>query len=481
MSSSGDPGRLPWSRPSLGEARVRAAWSGAEPGTVWDDSIPKASAAPSLQGRIEADLVVVGGGYTGLWAALHAKEQRPDREVVLLEAERCGHGGSGRNGGFCLSSLTHTPENGVARFRDEMPAIERLGLSNHEALLSDIERYGIDCDVERAPFMVAAVADPQVEGFAEKARLLRELGHDAEVLDAEAARAQLDSPLYRGAVLQRSGAATLNPVKLVLGLREAALELGVRIFEHTPAGDVRDRGDRLRLYTPRGRVDTDRVLLGTNAFPPLVREIRRYVVPVYDYALATEPLTGEQLDSLGWRERASIEDGGNEFHYYRLTPDDRVLWGGFGAVYGGRVNPGLEDREEMFQTLAHNFFINFPQLEGVRFTHRWAGAIDTCSRFSVFFGSAFGGRLRYAAGYTGLGVAASRFGGRTALDLLDGHDSEATGLALVKKKPMPFPPEPLRRAVIELTMNRLGAADRAGGRRGAWLRTLDRLGLGFQS
>jgi glycine/D-amino acid oxidase-like deaminating enzyme len=267
----------------------------------------------------------------------------------------------------------------------------------------------------------------------------------------------------------------------VLGLRQAALGLGVRIYERTPATDIRERGERLRVYAPRGRVDADRVLLGTNAFPPLVRELGRYVVPVYDYALATEPLREEQVGALGWRSRQSMEDGGNEFHYYRLTPDNRILWGGFGAVYGGRVNPAIEDRDEMFQMLARNFFINFPRLQGVRFTHRWAGAIDTCSRFSVFFGSAFGGRVRYAAGYTGLGVAASRFGGRTALDLLDGRQSEASGLALVRKKPMPFPPEPLRRAVVEVTMNRLGAADRAGGRRGLWLRALDRLGLGFQS
>ena len=294
-------------------------------------------------------------------------------------------------------------------------------------------------------------------------------------------RAEVASPLFEGAVLQRSGSATLNPLKLVLGLRQAAIDLGVELFEHTPATDVRDLGAKLRIYSPKGRVDAGKVLLATNAFPPLVREIGRYVVPVYDYVLVTEPLSTEQLDELGWQNRHAMEDGGNEFHYYRLTPDNRILWGGFGAVYGGRVNPAIEDRDEMFQMLAHNFFINFPQLADVKFTHRWAGAIDTCSRFSVFFGSAYAGRLRYAAGYTGLGVASSRFGGRVALDLLDGRDSEAMSLSLVRKRPVPFPPEPIRRAVIEFTMNRLEAADRAGGRQGIWLRTLDRLGLGFQS
>ena len=477
----GASARLPWLGPSLGEARVGAAWRDAEVRPYWEETTDIPEPAPALQGRLDTDLLIIGGGFTGLWAALHAKEQQPDRDVVLLEGEICGHGGSGRNGGFCLSSLTHTAENGIARFRGEMPTIERLGLENHAGLLGDAERYGIECDLERAGFLLVAVEEAQAGGFPSKVDLLRELGYEAELLGREETRAEVASPLYEGAVLQRSGTATLNPVKLVQGLREAALSLGVRLFEHTPATDIRDLGSTLRVYAPQGRVDAGKVLLATNAFPPLVREIRRFVIPVYDYVLVTEPLTPEQLDQIGWKNRYAMEDAGNEFHYYRLTPDDRILWGGFGAVYGGRVSPAIEDRDEMFQKLAHNFFINFPQLSDVRFSHRWAGAIDTCSRFSVFFGSSFAGRLRYAAGYTGLGVGASRFGGRVALDLLDGRENEAKALSLVRKRPMPFPPEPLRRGVISFTMNRLEAADRAGGRKGIWLRTLDRLGLGFQS
>jgi glycine/D-amino acid oxidase-like deaminating enzyme len=174
---------------------------------------------------------------------------------------------------------------------------------------------------------------------------------------------------------------------------------------------------------------------------------------------------------------------GNQFHYYRLTTDGRILYGGYDAVYryGGDVGPHRDEDDATFATLSQHFFTTFPQLEGLRFSHRWGGAIDTCSRFSVFFGRAHGGRLVYAMGYTGLGVGASRFGARTALDLLDGRATPATRLKMVRRRPVPFPPEPLRFGVIALTRNRLAAADRNEGRRGLWLRTLDRLGVGFDS
>jgi glycine/D-amino acid oxidase-like deaminating enzyme len=204
---------------------------------------------------------------------------------------------------------------------------------------------------------------------------------------------------------------------------------------------------------------------------------------VYDYALVSEPLDATQRAAIGWQGRQGVSEWANQFHYYRLTADDRVLWGGLDAVYrlGGPVSPRFDDHDASFARLSQHFFMTFPQLDGLRFTHRWGGAIDTCSRFCVFFGTSHGGRVAYATGYTGLGVAATRFGARVALDLVDGRESEATRLRFVTQKPVPFPPEPLRSLGIHLTLNRMAAADRAGGRRGLWLRALDRVGLGFDS
>jgi glycine/D-amino acid oxidase-like deaminating enzyme len=447
------------------------------------DAARPQDAQPALTGSVDADLCIVGGGFTGLWAALHAKADDPARDVVLLEAETAGFGASGRNGGFAIASLTHGLANGLARFAGEMETLERLSMENFEAMKADLARHGIDCDWEETGDLSVAVAPHEEAWLEEGAELMRRYGHDAEVLDAAATRAEVNSPTYRGAIWTRSGAALVDPGKLAAGLRGAAVRAGVRVYEHTRAGSLEPRADGVTVIAPQGRVHARRVLLATSAFPPLLRAIRHYVVPVYDYALMTEPLGPERAAAIGWQNRQGIGDMGNQFHYYRRTADDRILFGGYDAVYRfrGPVGPRYDTDESTFGTLSQHFFHTFPQLEGLRFTHRWGGAIDTCSRFSVFFGTAHSGRVSYAVGYTGLGVVATRFGARVALDLLDGRDTEATRLRYVRRKPVPFPPEPLRSAVIQLTRNRLAAADLAQGRRGLWLRTLDRLGLGFDS
>ena len=303
------------------------------------------------------------------------------------------------------------------------------------------------------------------------------------MLDEAAARREVASPVYRGALWDRTGSALVHPGKLALGLRAAALAAGVRLYEHSSASDLAELPGGVELTTAQGRVRARRAILATSAFPPLVRQLRRLVAPVYDYALMTEPLTPAQRSAIGWQRRQGIGDQANQFHYYRLTADDRILFGGFDAVYrfGGPVAPRLDDHDATFGRLSQHFFATFPQLTGVRFTHRWGGAIDTCSRFCVFFGTAHDGRVSYAAGYTGLGVVSTRFGAQVALDLVDGRESAATRLRFVRRRPVPYPPEPLRTIGIRLTVNRLAAADRNGGRRGLWLKTLDRLGLGFDS
>ena len=460
-----------------------AALSEARPAVLWLDTPDRPEPYGPLPGATTADLVVVGAGFTGLWAALQAVEDDPSREVLLVESGAVVGQASGRNGGFLSSSLTHGLANGLDRFGRDLPRIERAARANFDGLLASIERYRIDARLERSGLLSVAVEDWQVPGVAEEAKLLAEHGEEVDVLDGDQARAEVDSPTYLAGLWQRSGEALVDPARLGWGLAAACRSLGVRIHERTRMVGVERHGAGVLVRTDRGPIRCGAVVVGTNAFRSPLRALNRRVVPVYDYVLATEPLSSAQLASLGWRHRQGVADRANQFHYYRLTPDDRILWGGYDAVFHnwGRIDPALEQRDATHHRLAQHFFATFPQLEGVRFTHRWAGVIDTSTRFAVGFGTALDGRVAYAAGYTGLGVGASRFGARVCLDLLYRPDSELLRLSLVRRPLWPFPPEPVRTAGIQLTRRAIARADANGGRRGPWLRLLDRVGLGFDS
>ncbi|MGH3246553.1 MAG: NAD(P)/FAD-dependent oxidoreductase [Trebonia sp.] len=463
---------------------VARSLAGAAPRSFWLDQPGAPEPALALAGQVTADLAVIGGGFTGLWTALLARERYPDLDVVLLEAKTVGWAASGRNGGFCSASLTHGIGNGLERFPDEMPLLERLGGQNLREIGETVARYGIDCDFRPSGELALATAPWQLDGLDSEAVAARQLGHDVEVLDAAGARAELDSPLWAGGLKYTTGNAMVEPGRLAWGLRRACLDAGVRIYEHTPAAALAPVGAGMRVRTPYGSVRAARVVLAAGVpGGSLLRRIGAYVVPVWDYVLVTEPLTTARLDSLGWRDRRGASDLGNQFHYFRLTRDNRVLWGGYDAVYynGGRIREEHVVRPATFALLAAQFFATFPQLEGVSFTHAWGGVIDTCSRFCAFFGTAHAGRVAYAAGYTGLGVGASRFAAQVLVDKTQGHDSERVRLTLVNSKPLPFPPEPLRSGVIQATRASIARADRNSGQRDSWLRLLDRLGVGFDS
>jgi glycine/D-amino acid oxidase-like deaminating enzyme len=458
----------------------------AVPLSFWLDDPGAPPPAPPLVGRTEADLVVVGGGFTGLWTAWLATQADPDLDVVLLESDRCGWAASGRNGGFCAASLTHGLSNGVERFPAEIDVLERLGTENLDAIEATVRDLAIDCGFERTGDLTVATEAYQVPLLEEAAVEAGRHGGAVSYLDTGAVRAEVHSPTYLGALWDRRGCALVNPAHLAWGLRRSCLDRGVRIYEHTPVDDLDTRPGGAGPITVRvshGEVRADKVALGTNANPSPVRRLRRYIVPVYDYVLMSEPLDPGQLDSIGWNNRQGIGGSGNQFLYYRLSADNRILFGGYDAVYhfGNAIGPSLEQRRATFLTLSTLFAETFPQLEDVRFTHAWAGAIDTCSRFCAFFDLSHGGRVASVAGYTGLGVGASRFGARVLVDLLAGADTERTRLQFVRTKPLPFPPEPLRYAGIQLTRWSMARADAHAGRRNLWLRTLDRLGMGFDS
>lgn len=450
--------------------------------SFWLDNPLRPPAKPPVDHDIEADLVVVGAGFTGLWSALEAAIEHPNWKIVVLEGDRIACGATGKNGGFVAASLTHGFSNGLSRWPEEMPELLRLGSQNLAELGVRISQLHIECDWLVSGEIDVATEDYQVHNLKQVHAEMSELGLASQYLNAEQTRVLVNSPLYQGALFNPD-VAVVDPARLAWGLARELERLGVEIFEHSEVDELQDSGNFVRIKVGVHNIEGRLVVLATNAYPPLLKRIKHLVVPVYDYVLVSEPLSSEQRASIGWLNREGVGDSGNQFHYYRITEDGRILFGGYDALYHGKgdVNPEFDTDLDSFARLADHFVQTFPQLADVNFTHGWGGAIDTCSRFSAFWGKAHGGKTVYVAGFTGLGVGASRFAALTSLDLLQERDTRRTRLQMVKTKPLPFPPEPFRRWVIAWTIKSLQKADRKSGKRNVWLRLLDSLGLGFDS
>lgn len=463
--------------------RISRSLQGATHTPYWLDDPHRPAPLEALAGDTTAQLAVVGGGYSGLWTALIAKERDPQRDVILLEGQRIGWAASGRNGGFCDASLVHGESNGEKHLPKENAKLGELGLKNLAEIAETIARYNMDVDFERVGTLNVAVNPHEVQWLEEMASS----PEDPNLLDAAGVREQIDSPLFLGGFWDREETALVNPAKLAWELRRVCLELGVRIHEYTQVTGIENAGDAVVLSTPNGRVSADKVALGTNVFPSLLKRNRLFTVPVYDHALMTGPLTPEQEAAIGWENHQGLADLTNRFHYARPTRDAdgrmRILWGGYDAVYhfGRSMKPEYDNHEETYRKLAAHFLGTFPQLGEVEFTHAWGGAIDTCSRFFAFFDLAMGGKVASAAGFTGLGVGATRFGAEVMLDLLSGQETELTRLEMVKKKPLPFPPEPVAWLGVQLMTRGLIKADRNEGKRGPFLKIMDAVGMGFDS
>lgn len=427
------------------------------------------------------DLLIVGAGLTGLWAAAEASAR--GREVVVVDAGRVGAGASGKCGGFVNASITHGIANGHARWPNEMATIVALQTAVWEDTLKLLADQGDGDVIDPCGKLTVATRPHHAVAFQKSVALLRRYGQHVRQLDAADVRSEVASPTYLGGYHHADANGLCDPVRLVQALARASSARGAQLVEGVRIERLDESAAGVSARLSDGRsVLARQVLLATNANRPLQRGLRRRILPIYDHVIATAPLAAAQWSALRWRDRHGITDAGNQFHYYRPTPDGRILFGGWDATYhfGGRIDERLERRGSSHRLLAKHLVETFPQLDGIEVTHAWGGPIDSTSRFTPTFGTAMHGRLGWAAGFTGLGVGASRFAALAALDLLDRADTDRTRLSMVREAPLPFPPEPLRWPVVALTKRALTREDQTG-RRGWWLRLLDRLGVGFDT
>jgi len=445
---------------------------------LWLDNPAAPAPERPLIGRREADLVIVGGGFTGLWAAIQAKEADPGREVVLIEAGKVAHGASGRPGGIVSTSIMHGLGNARRIFPGDLEELERLGHDNAQGFADTLARYDIDAEIEWGGELTVAVDRAHLPGLQEEFELHRTHGYDVVYLDRDGVQAEVASPLYQGAVWSRSNSGTVHPAKLAWGLKVAALKLGVRLYEDTPLTDLRSDGTGVGVRTHDGSLRAPKVLLATNAFAAGDRRIKHRVAAIRDRIIATEPLTDEQQSRVGWAHRQGVYDTRTQLNYTRLTKDNRIVFGGrVGYYFNNDTDPAADREVRTYERLADVFFETFPQLDDVRFTHAWGGPIALTTRMAVHFQRYHGGKVIYAGGYSGFGVSASRFGARLGLALLDDPSAPELKLDCAATLPNVMPPEPFRWIGAKITIYALADADEKGGWRRAWLRLVHAMGF----
>ena len=415
-----------------------------------------------LQGDTEADLAVVGGGYTGLLSAIAVRDRFPERRVVLLEAEICGSGASGRNAGMALPGCGADLDRLETMLGADGARRAAAWLADGpRRLLTMARRIGAAGGIDQTGSLALARTTRQERAQRRLARVYARLGVDAEVLDAAAVRREVDAPRYRSGFHLPGGHLLIDPLRFVRALRAAAIDAGVVVHESTPVLDVA-RGPILRLATPGGTVSAPAMVLATNAYSPRLGFFRNRVAPVHVACVATAPLAPAARAALGWRRRQALWEEGRVYHFLRLTADDRVLIGGGGVAYhtgDGLEHDGVRDFRRLEAALARIF----PALAGAAITHRWTGPVGFARDFLPSVGVTRGARnIYYAVGYTGHGVALSHLAARLICDLYAGAPIEEGGRFLVGRR---FPwllAGPFKWAAIHAVRNGWLALDRFG-------------------
>ena len=401
--------------------------------------------APPLRGDTSADVVILGGGYTGMWTALHLTELDSGVDVAIVEQDICGGGASGRNGGF-VNSFWGDLAYLVERFGDD-PAIElcEAGEESLRAIGRVLDHHGIDAWFRADGEYVVAASDGQVGRWGEDLSLAEELGvsQHFQVLDAEEMRSRISSPVFQGALYRKVGA-TVHPARLARGMRRVLLERGVRIFEDTPVTRF-GAGDPAVVETPSGTIRASAAVLALNAWAHHWKRFRRTVVVRGSYIVMTAPAP-ERLREIGWTDGSGVADMRYAIHYVRTTPDGRLSFGlgGMQPDLALRIGPRFAYDEHAVRIAIMDLHRMFPSFADVPIESAWGGPVDVSGHHLPTFGTLGRGNVHYGHGYSGNGVGPAHLGGRIIANRILGKTDPVLDLPLVDLEPLKFPPEPIR-------------------------------------
>jgi len=400
---------------------------------------------PPPSGDLTADVVILGGGYTGMWSAYFLTERAPGIDVVLLEQDVCGGGPSGRNGGFVNGWWSGIGE--MARRFGDAEAVELCLAAGRsvEAIGAFCERHGIDAWFTPAGELQVASSPAQEDRWGAAVAELRRLGVGDELVELtrEQVRAICDSPVFgRGAFLREC--ATVQPARLARGLRRVLLERGVRIFEQTPVRRFRP-GPPAVAETSRGSVRAGEAIVAVGSWAIHWRRFRPHIVVRGSYIVLTAPAP-DRLAEIGWTGGEAIRDLRPSLHYLRTTPDARIAFGCAGMQPGlaRRIGRRFAHDPSFLAKAVRDLHRMFPSFRDVPIEAGWGGPIDVAGTYLPFFGTLPSGNVHYGLGFTGNGVGPSHLGGQILASLALHADDGFTRLALVRHEPLRFPPEPLR-------------------------------------
>jgi glycine/D-amino acid oxidase-like deaminating enzyme len=399
---------------------------------------------PPLEGDLQTDVAIIGGGFTGLATAYNLRKASPGLRVAVLEGEVIGFGASGRNGGFSMTLFGLEPAVTKSLFGQQRTVEAHRYMERAVDYVDALVReHHIQSDYWFPGFLRAATTSGFVKRIQHDLEILTSMGITGiEWIDAEKLRAEVDSPLFLGGWWEpRCG--LLDPAKQSRELKRIAQEAGAQVYEGTPVLEVQ-RGQRFTLKTPKGSLSADKVVFATNAYSHLIPELRRKQIPAFTHMVITEPLAPEQMAAIGWKNRQGIEDARNFVHYFRLTVDNRLAMGGsdVSIAYGGNMGRDLNPR--VFADLEADVVRLFPTLNGIRFTHRWGGPVSVPVDMAPALGYLGDPRAVYSLGCVGHGVSMTHLNGCTITDLLLERPSDLTSVWFVNRRTLPWPPEPLR-------------------------------------
>ncbi|GLS89901.1 oxidoreductase [Psychromonas marina] len=458
--------------------KIKKAFKNTKFTPFWLDNPNRPDPEKKLESHIETDLLIVGSGFTGLWTAVQAKEQNPDRNIVVIEANTAAIGASGRPGAILSTSLMHGMENSNRLFTDDMEELERLGKENMDQFRETIEKYNIDCDVEWTGELTVAIGKHGIPDIESEHHLYIKHGHDAHLLNQQEVQKEINSPLFEGGLWSKKRSGTIHPAKMAWGLKRVAKALGVIFYENTPMLNSKTKAQQVLVNTPNGSILANKVILATNAFTKHQKKISKRVAAIRDRIIMTVPLTEAQLSELGWKNRQGIYDTRTQLNYMRLTKDNRVLFGGrLDYFFDNDTDPDYDKKAEPFERLLEALYKTLPALKDIEISHAWSGPIALTTRMAVHYQHFHAGKMIYAGGYSGFGVTASRFAARVALAIIDDVDIPERHLLFSKTVPAWIPPEPFRWIGAKITMYALDTCDEKSGWRIPWLNMVDKIGF----